>query len=508
MKNNQLYVIVQAGGRGSRLRHHTWNKPKCLVSINGKPILYYLFDRFPEANFIIIGDYLFDVLEKYLSVNKPNIKYTLILSKENGTASGIADALSLVPANAPTLITWSDLIFYNLPTWPESDIPIICTTSSFTCRWSLSNDCRLEEVATDQNGIPGLFYFPQAQLCPRPPANGEFVRWLSKNILEFNILKCPDIAELGDFSRIEQYNDREGFSRFFNKVEISADCVTKTVIDNEYAGIHANEVAWYREASRLGFRRIPKIYAESPLKMQRVIGLHPYQMTDLNNREKSALLADYLDALISLHEVKKVEANDSDVNEVYIEKTIKRVQSVSNIIPGFERSSITINGLKCQNPFAVESKNPIYDLVASIQPSYFAPIHGDPTFSNTIIDDKLRAWFIDPRGYFANPGIMGDVWYDFAKVYYSAIGGYDGFNRRKFKLHVDSATIEILYQEPAFSKLAKPIFKEYFNENIPRIEIIHALIWLALSGYAKDDVDSVIGSFYLGLYWLELATQK
>jgi len=26
---------------------------------------------------------------------------------------------------------------------------------------------------------------------------------------------------------------------------------------------------------------------------------------------------------------------------------------------------------------------------------------------------------------------------------------------------------------------------------------------LSLSGYAKDDIDSVIGSFYLGLYHLE-----
>ena len=36
---NNLHIIVQAGGRGSRLRHHTWNKPKCLVSVRGKPLI-------------------------------------------------------------------------------------------------------------------------------------------------------------------------------------------------------------------------------------------------------------------------------------------------------------------------------------------------------------------------------------------------------------------------------------------------------------------------------------
>ena len=43
-KGKNIEVIVQAGGRGSRLRHFTWNKPKCLVSYNGKPVIYHLFD--------------------------------------------------------------------------------------------------------------------------------------------------------------------------------------------------------------------------------------------------------------------------------------------------------------------------------------------------------------------------------------------------------------------------------------------------------------------------------
>jgi uncharacterized membrane protein len=57
--------------------------------------------------------------------------------------------------------------------------------------------------------------------------------------------------------------------------------------------------------------------------------------------------------------------------------------------------------------------------------------------------------------------------------------------------------------ETVFAKTAHEIFADYFGEDKARIEILHGLIWLALSGYVKDDIDSVIGSFYLGLYWLE-----
>jgi len=56
---------------------------------------------------------------------------------------------------------------------------------------------------------------------------------------------------------------------------------------------------------------------------------------------------------------------------------------------------------------------------------------------------------------------------------------------------------------PIFADTAKDIFRDYFGKDLVRIQILHGLIWLAFSGYAKDDVDSVIGSFSLGLYWIE-----
>lgn len=508
MINNNMYVLVQAGGRGSRLRHHTWNKPKCLVSVHGKPILYHLFHKFPHAKFIVIGDYLYDQLEKYLKVNPPNVDYQLIQVKEKGTAAGINKALKLIPANEPLLLTWSDLIIHSMPEWSQNNLPVVYTTSAFTCRWTLSNDGFLHEKPGSNNGIPGLFYFPQANLFPSPPNQGEFVKWFAANIIHFETLDCPDIEELGDFSSIEENNDKEGFCRFFNKVDVKVDRVIKTVIDSEYIALHAKEVAWYQDAQHLGFRRIPKVFSTEPLTLERIAGQHAYRMSDLSLREQRAMMADYLDSLISLHDLKKIPSDPIDIRDVYIEKTISRVKSVSDVIPGFDRDSITINGKKCRNPFSLKHEGFFEKLLPYLIPESFVPIHGDPTFSNTLIDDSLRVWFIDPRGYFSKPGIMGDAWYDFAKVYYSAVGGYDNFNRRKFKLYFDNETVEILMEEPLFSKTAKTVFPSYFGNKMGRIELLHAVIWLALSGYAKDDIDSIIGSFYLGLYWLEVGSSS
>jgi hypothetical protein len=343
-------------------------------------------------------------------------------------------------------------------------------------------------------------------LFPTPPQSGEFVKWFSQNISKFKILEFNDMEELGDFATIELQNDRAGFSRFFNEVTVLEDTVIKKAIDNNYKHLIANELSWYKSITDLGFRRIPKIISEETYTMERIRGQHAYQMKDLTDREKGAVLADYLDALTSLHDLGTQPSVDSEVKETYIDKTIARVESVSKIIPNFNQRSVTVNGKKCKNIFADYDR--FNEIQKYLNPKIFTPIHGDPTFSNTIIDKNLRAWFIDPRGSFAKPGIWGDPMYDFAKVYYSAVGGYDHFNRHKFKLHIDKETVEVLMEEPSFAKIGEDIFSEFFAKDKYKIEILHGLIWLALSGYAKDNIDSVVGSFYLGLYWLEKGFEK
>lgn len=499
-------IIIQAGGRGSRLRHHTWNKPKCLVSFKGKPLLYHLFDKFPNDEFILIGDYSFEQLEKYLEINPPKIKYTLIRTYEKGTVSGIKDALNFVDINDKIVLIWSDLIVNDVPKIDDIENPTIISTSAFTCRWTIQPNNTLKEIPGTTNGVAGLFYFNNKTQLKNIPESGEFVKWFSNNITNFNTINCDSLEELGDFTNIELQNDRAGFSRFFNEVKIFENTVEKRAIDPKYSNLINNELNWYKSISDLGFRRIPKIISNDRYIMERVNGTHAYQMDDLTDRERRAVLADYLDSLINLHDLGTKEAVEREVIDTYINKTINRVNEVSKIIPNFDKSVITVNGKKCKNIFTnLEKFNEIKN---ELMPNIFTPIHGDPTFSNTLVDKNLRVWFIDPRGSFADPGIWGDPMYDFAKVYYSAVGGYDLFNRRKFKLHIDDETVEILSETPLFFKEGEEIFKEFFDKDVNKIKILHGLIWLALSGYAKDDIDSVIGSFYLGLYYLEEGFSK
>ena len=60
------YIIVQAGGKGTRLQHLTSNKPKALVPIENLPMIFHLFKKYPEKKYIVIADYHKEVLHEFL----------------------------------------------------------------------------------------------------------------------------------------------------------------------------------------------------------------------------------------------------------------------------------------------------------------------------------------------------------------------------------------------------------------------------------------------------------
>ena len=109
---NLKKIIIQAGGKGTRLEGLTRNKPKCLVPVNNLPIIFYAFQKFKDAEFTIIADYKTDVLEKYLNVfasyegGGAKYNYKIVKATKKGTISGIKEAISTYKNDEPFIIMW------------------------------------------------------------------------------------------------------------------------------------------------------------------------------------------------------------------------------------------------------------------------------------------------------------------------------------------------------------------------------------------------------------------
>ncbi len=157
------YIIVQAGGRGSRMELLTKNKPKALVPVNNLPMIFHLFKKYPNKKFIVIGDYKIDVLERYLKTFA-TVDYEIVnASKHKGTCSGLNDALNLIPPNEKFMLIWCDLILPSDYEIPETNKNVIGISKDFSCRWSYSNGKFIEEASND-HGVAGMFIFNDKNL--------------------------------------------------------------------------------------------------------------------------------------------------------------------------------------------------------------------------------------------------------------------------------------------------------------------------------------------------------
>ena len=498
-----MNIIIQAGGKGSRLRHYTWNKPKCLLSVQNKPILYSIFDTFGQNDYYIIGDYLFEKIESYLATNSPNVNYKLVKANGTGTCAGISDALSLIDNDEPIIVVWSDLYFSEKPNLENLSSTTIFTTSNFVSRFEVTQNKDIIEKTTQHSGVVGMFYFTNKDNFIMPPTEGEFLKFFASNYKSFDVVNINNVDELGDFTHYEELMSFQSHCRFFNQVDIKADHVEKKCINDDYSNLINWEQNWYDAVESLKFTRIPKVISKNPYKLEKIKGLHAFELEDLSKREKTAVLIDMLDLLTDLHKKTEKPFDIVESENVYFTKTYDRIQKIHKLIPYNDSNTLTINGKKCKNLFKNYNNSILDDLKPYLISNKFTVIHGDPTFSNSLVDKYFRTWLIDPRGYFASPGIWGDPFYDFAKVYFSAIGNYDAFNRKKFKLYINDSSIEIMIENNPFEQIAKQIFVEYFEGDLKKIEIIHALIWIAFSGYVIDALDSILAAHYLGLYWLE-----
>jgi glucose-1-phosphate thymidylyltransferase len=119
-----VHVIIPAAGFGTRLRPHTWSKPKPLVSVAGKPILGHVLDSISPLNpeqVVFVTGYLGDQIEAYVRaqydfptafVQQPEMK-------------GQAHAISLTRdhVSGPVLVAFADTIF-------DTDLTILNRTDA------------------------------------------------------------------------------------------------------------------------------------------------------------------------------------------------------------------------------------------------------------------------------------------------------------------------------------------------------------------------------------------
>lgn len=492
-----MKIIVQAGGLGSRMKNLTKIKPKSLISAKYMPLIFHLFKKYPKDEFIIIGDYKFDVLDKYLATFAKDVNYILIKASQKGNVAGLKEAISIIPSDEPFMIIWSDIILSE--SFNVNSIQQGCQVgiADFPCSWSLI-DGKLVNEAVQGKGVAGLYIFDSKKYFDDLPLEGSFTQWLMSKDIPLYPLSLVGSIDVGTLEAYQSISSTANRCRPYNKIEFIDGKVVKTALTEDAQKLIDREVLWYNQMVKYGFSSIPEIYGTNPLTMELIKGQNIF-LTDMNDEQKKETINKMVDSLKKMHSFERKEASAWDLYTEYLKKTIHRLQTIVSAIPFAFDEFITINHKKCKN-IVYNSQLLRKAVLETLMNTYYGPIHGDCQLTNTMIDENGKLFFIDARGYFGKSKVLGDIRYDWAKIYYAISGNFDQFNVKNFDLDILEKEVLFKIHSGGWENLT-----DYFlsllpssESNIKEIKLIHAIIWLSLASHAWEDLDSMCIAFYNG----------
>lgn len=178
-------VCILAGGLGTRLRG-IWDRPKCLVPIDGKPLLHHLLDKIaplhPRIVNLCLGVGATEVLWYCLNTKLPvDVRYTV-----EAAPLGSVNALQLaLPAVSPPLLVLNG---DTLPMYPLVEIVDAClgrSKKNLMLNFDLETDCTWKDsLAFVEQGSPdptqnvGAFFLRANFLLELRKSTDSDMRWL------------------------------------------------------------------------------------------------------------------------------------------------------------------------------------------------------------------------------------------------------------------------------------------------------------------------------------------
>lgn len=180
MSKPVLKVVIPMAGLGTRLRPHTWSKPKQLVSVAGNTVFDHLMNSLaslPDPNrieLIAIVGYLGDQIEEHIRRRYPHLPARFVV-QENPRGQSHAIKLAEEFLSGPMMVVFADTLI-------EADLSVLDDHTVEALAWvqpvpdprrfgvaSLGSDgwvTRLIEKPQDMSNnlaVVGFYYFKEAE---------------------------------------------------------------------------------------------------------------------------------------------------------------------------------------------------------------------------------------------------------------------------------------------------------------------------------------------------------
>ncbi len=216
-----MKALLLAAGLGTRLRPITNNIPKCLVPINGKPLLEYWLENLSNIGineFLINTHYFSEQVIKYVKKSKYKNKITLFYEEELLNTGGTVLKNKAFFNDEPFLLIHADnLSFCNFHEFikKHNNRPKYCDITMMLFKTDVPKSCGI--VKLDKNDIVQEFH-EKVNNPPSNLANGavyicepsiiDFMINLNKDNIDFSIDILPNyIGKINTFLNNTYHRD-------------------------------------------------------------------------------------------------------------------------------------------------------------------------------------------------------------------------------------------------------------------------------------------------------------
>lgn len=133
MSEETLKIVIPMAGLGTRLRPHTWSKPKQLIGLAGKTVLGHVLDTFStlppsrSIELINIVGYLGEQIEAYMKENYPHLTCRYVF-QENPMGQSHAIYLAREYLKGPMLMVFADTLI-------ETDLSFLDQETADAVAW-------------------------------------------------------------------------------------------------------------------------------------------------------------------------------------------------------------------------------------------------------------------------------------------------------------------------------------------------------------------------------------
>lgn len=263
-----MKAVILLAGLGTRLRPHTYSRPKPLVNVAGKPVLAHILDGMSELHFdeiIFIVGYLGDQIEKYVREEYPHLVSRFVIQEE---MRGQAHAINLAKPHIDqdVLIIFGDTIWET--DWTrlqrvESDGLIYCHEVP---------DPRRFGVVTLENGFVTRFVEkPQTQISNLAVVGVYYFKAWQKLMQAIDDILQLNIQTKGEFYLADamQRMIEQGARLEAERISVWEDCGTREAIlhTNRYLLAKNGKHEGDAEASHI----IPPVYIADGAYVRRSI---------------------------------------------------------------------------------------------------------------------------------------------------------------------------------------------------------------------------------------------